>query len=258
MIYLLTNYKLDITGRCMKILISLFTLFAVSLSSASEWFYYKHYPWIYDHKTKDWLYLSAGNDNKIYAFRNRTDQWEEFNESLQNTNNLKTWDEQYEEWLKDPKPYGGIEVLQLIKRAKDEEVSSIDVGDLLIENIQPFEVLTQLTALGLGDSNITDISPLRNLTKLKLLILKDNTNLQDLSPLTGLTSLEELDFRYNNLIGLDISPILSLSKLQKIRLSSRLISESQINDLQTNLPNCQIAFDEDGHDIVWDLEPDWE
>lgn len=236
----------------MKFLLSLLTLFAFSFSSASEWFYYKHYPWVYDHLTEDWLYLKGAEDGNIYTYRQSTKEWEKFNIPE------PTWDEKYMEWLQNPEPYGGVNVLQLIKKAKDDSVASIDVGDLLIKNIEPFEGLSQLTALGLGDSDITDISPLRNLQNLKLLILKDNRNLEDLGPLSNLTNLEELDFRYNDLKELDISPILTLSNLQKIRVSSWKISDSQINQIQASLPDCRIALDEDGHDIVWDLEPYWD
>lgn len=236
----------------MKFLLSLLTLFAFSFSSASEWFYYKHYPWVYDHLTEDWLYLKGAEDGNIYTYRQSTKEWEKFNIPE------PTWDEKYMEWLQNPEPYGGVNVLQLIKKAKDDSVASIDVGDLLIKNIEPFEGLSQLTALGLGDSDITDISPLRNLQNLKLLILKDNRNLEDLGPLSNLTNLEELDFRYNDLKELDISPILTLSNLQKIRVSSWKISDSQINQIQASLPDCLIALDEDGHDIVWDLEPYWD
>ena len=207
---------------------------------------------MYDHLTEDWLYLKGAEDGNIYTYRQSTKEWEKFNIPE------PTWDEKYMEWLQNPEPYGGVNVLQLIKKAKDDSVASIDVGDLLIKNIEPFEGLSQLTALGLGDSDITDISPLRNLQNLKLLILKDNRNLEDLGPLSNLTNLEELDFRYNDLKELDISPILTLSNLQKIRVSSWKISDSQINQIQANLPDCLIALDEDGHDIVWDLEPYWD
>jgi hypothetical protein len=233
----------------MKFLLSLLTLFAFSFSSASEWFYYKHFPWVYDHLTEDWLYLKDAENGNIYTYRQSTKEWEKFNIPE------PTWDEKYMEWLQNPEPYGGVNVLQLIKKAKDDSVASIDIGDLLIKNIEPFEGLSQLTALGLGDSDITDISPLQNLQNVKLLILKDNRNLEDLGPLSNLTNLEELDFRYNDLKELDISPILTLSNLQKVRVSSWKISDRQINQIQASLPDCRIALDEDGHDIVWDLEP---
>lgn len=225
-------------------------IFIHSLSASSEWLYYKHYPWVYDNVSEDWLYLT-GNEGTIYAYRKSTNQWEVFEIPE------KSWDKKYEDWILNPEPYGGIQVLQLIKRAKEEAVSTIDIGDIGIENIQPLEGLSALTALGIGDSHITDISPLSNLTNLKVLILKDNRNIQDLSPLSKLTNLEELDFRYNDLSQLDISPILSLTNLQKLRVSSYKITDSQIKEFQTKLPNCQVTLDEDGHDIAWELEPYW-
>jgi len=192
-----------------------------------------------------------GNEGMIYAYRNSTKEWEVF--EIQE----KSWAEKYEDWILNPEPYGGLQVLQLIKKAKDEAVSTLDIGDIGVKNIQPLEGLSSLVALGIGDNEITDISPLSNLTNLKILILKDNRNLQDLSPLSKLTNLEELDFRYNDLAQLDISPILSLTNLQKLRVSSYKITDTQLNELQTKLPNCYLAQDEDGHDIVWDLEPYW-
>ena len=72
----------------MKSFFFLVTLFAVSFSSASEWFYYKHYPWVYDNVTEDWLYLRGGEDGKVFAYRASTKIWEEFNVQEQE----KTWD----------------------------------------------------------------------------------------------------------------------------------------------------------------------
>ena len=224
--------------------------FSLSVTTGSEWFYYKEYPWVYDNVTEDWLYLRGGEDGKVFAYRASTKIWEEFNVQEQE----KTWNEKYEEWIQNPEPYGGLEVLQLIKEAKGEALSSIDVGDLGIANIEPFEVFTHLTALGIGDSNVTDLSPLSNMTSLNLLILKDNMNLKDLSPLSKLISLKELDLRYNDLTVLDLSPIFSLTNLEKLRVSSMRILETQIYELRNNLPNCLITFDEDGHDINWESD----
>ena len=53
-------------------------LLSSSIYSASEWLYYKEYPWVYDAKTEDWLYLQGGTDKKIYAYRASTKVWEEF------------------------------------------------------------------------------------------------------------------------------------------------------------------------------------
>ena len=61
-------------------LFCLFSLFAIflSASAASEWLFYKNYPWVYDHVSKDWLYLRGSSDGEIYAYRNSTKAWEVF------------------------------------------------------------------------------------------------------------------------------------------------------------------------------------
>ena len=63
----------------MRKLFFLFGLLTISLSAsaAGEWLYYKHYPWVYDNVSKDWLYLS-GNDGKVIAYRASTGEWEDF------------------------------------------------------------------------------------------------------------------------------------------------------------------------------------
>ena len=63
----------------MKILFWAFSLTLVfSFSKASEWLYYKHYPWVYDAKTEGWLYLTGAGNGQIYAYRNNTNTWEVF------------------------------------------------------------------------------------------------------------------------------------------------------------------------------------
>ena len=79
----------------------------------------------------------------------------------------KSWDQQYEEWIKNPEPYGGLKVLEKIKKVKDSGAQEII----------------------LKYSNISDISPLAGLTNLKMLRLN---NISDLSPLAGLTNLKQL------------------------------------------------------------------
>ena len=37
----------------------------------------------------------------------------------------KSWDQQFEEWVKNPEPYGGLEVLEKIKKAKDSPASHL-------------------------------------------------------------------------------------------------------------------------------------
>ena len=64
----------------MKKLLCFFVFIGLTFSafSASEWLYYKHYPWVYDNVTEDWLYLRGSEDGKIFAYRASTKVWEEF------------------------------------------------------------------------------------------------------------------------------------------------------------------------------------
>ena len=134
----------------MKKLFCLFGLFAISLSASasSEWLYYKHYPWVYDYHTKDWLYLSGAAGGEIYAYRTSTNAWEVFEVQ-------KTWDEKYEEWIQNPEPYGGLDVLQQIKEAKDSGSTFLSFYDNNISDITPLAGMTNLTRLNLSDNPIT-------------------------------------------------------------------------------------------------------
>ena len=204
-----------------------FILISFSASASEEWLYYKHYPWIYDHKTEDWLYLNAGNDNKIYAYRNSTQKWEEFSESLLNTNTPMNWDMQYEEWVQNPEPYGGLLNLESIKRAKDDgsikldlsfdsSLNSLGLSYNVITNATPLSELTNLTELSLDRNSIIDLMPLSELSNLNKLSIFDN-NISDLSSIAGLTNLQNLNLSENINIT-DLSPLGSLTNLEELWL----------------------------------------
>ena len=59
------------------VILSLLTFTATTLFS-TEWLYYKHYPWVYDHSTQNWLYLRGSSDGKIYSFNATSNAWSEF------------------------------------------------------------------------------------------------------------------------------------------------------------------------------------
>ena len=160
-----------------------FLLISFSATASEEWLYYKHYPWIYDHNTEDWLYLNAGNDNKIYAYRNSTQKWEEFSESLLNINTPKNWDMQYEEWIQNPGPHGGLLNLEIIKGAKDD-------GSIKLDLSFDSSLKEATTSLGLTYNVITNVTPLSELISLNELSISDN-NISDLSPITILTQVDE-------------------------------------------------------------------
>lgn len=208
------------------------------------WTIKQAYPWFYDANSSDWLYFKQGGSQpRFYEYASK--KWVEWPDFVK-----KPWDSHYEEWLKNPEPYGGANVLGLIKRAKNEQKTKLDLGDYYVKDLAPLSGLKHLTALNIGDNDITDISVLSQLDGLTRLVLKDNKNLVDLHPLADLSNLEELDLMYNDLSQLDLTPLYQLSNLRILRVSDYLVSFSQMNALQEKLPDCQILFVE-GEDFDW-------
>ena len=223
----------------MRLLFAVIGLLGFSLSAiaANEWLYYKEYPWVYDAKSQDWLYLRGAADGSIYAYRNSTKEWEVFtgsgttnNDSSNNdedsTSNDKTWDEQYAEWIKDPEPYGGLEVLQKIKEAKDSGATHLNLtwdGDgNKITDISPLAELTTLVNLHIVGHNVSELKPLAGLTNLKSLSLNVN-EISDISPLAGLTNLTTLEIPRNRIT--DVTPLADLIKLSSLFIYSNNISD---------------------------------
>ena len=54
--------------------------FSLSHAKATEWLYYKNFPWVFDNKAQDWLYLWGGENGKVYAFSSSRQAWSEFNQ----------------------------------------------------------------------------------------------------------------------------------------------------------------------------------
>lgn len=236
-------------------------LLSSSIYSASEWLYYKQYPWVYDAKTEDWLYLQSGTDKKIYAYRASTKVWEEFS-----VNYVINWDKQYSEWLKNPDAFGGKEVLEQIKNAKDSNSSELwitypganfditPVGGLSnlkilgihgyaseLTDISPISGLVSLEELYIADhKTLSDITPIQNLKKLKKLYL-DGNNITDVSPLGGLINLSEKLLLYGNNIS-DVSPLAGLVNLKVAEFHYNNISLEQRNLLIKALPNAELYW----------------
>ena len=242
----------------MKKLSCLFGLFVISLSAsvAGEWLYYKHYPWVYDNVTEDWLYLRGSSDGEIYAYRSSTKAWVLFEVSE------PTWEQKYEEWILDPEPYGGLEVLQQIKDAKESGATSLSFYNNNIPDLTPLAGLTNLKELSFYSNNISDITPLAGLTNLNELKFFDN-NISDLTSLTGLANLIYLNLGYNKvsdltpLAGLsnltelylnennisDLTPLAGLTNLERVLLHNNNISASQQAMLEQALSNTEIIWD---------------
>ena len=95
----------------------------------------------------------------------------------------KSWDQQFEEWVKNPEPYGGLEVLEKIKKAKDSPAAHLILDSRSnnmkkISDLTPLAGLTNLTDLYLIKNNISDITHLAGLMNLERLWLYDN-NISD-------------------------------------------------------------------------------
>ena len=131
---------------------------------------------MYDNVSKDWLYLRGSSDGEVYAYRSSTKEWEVFEVSE------PTWEQKYEEWIQNPEPYGGVDVLQQIKDAKDSGATSISFYDNNISDLSPLVWLTSLLSLSLEQNNISDLTPLGGLTNLGYLSLSGN-NISDITPL---------------------------------------------------------------------------
>ena len=151
----------------------------------------------------------------------------------------KSWDQQYEEWIKDPVPYGGLKVLQKIKKAKDSGATVLIFFRNNISDITPLAGLTNLTTLWLTHNNISDLTPLAGLTNLTTLWLAGN-NTSDLTPLAGLTNLTELRLVRINIT--DLTPLAGLTNLTELYLDGNPISASQKAMLEVALSNTTIYW----------------
>jgi Leucine-rich repeat (LRR) protein len=148
-------------------------------------------------------------------------------------NEKDLWEEDFANWLMNPKPYGGKDTLLQIKEARTNQTEELNLGyDSYISDLSPIAELTHLTALSLTNNSkfnspiitihgtirdevhevqnaVRDLSPLTKLVNLKLLSLNDH-NISDISPLANLTNLEYL----------------SLVFLKKILLIKKLLSRT--------------------------------
>ena len=207
--------------------------FSLSATAASEWLYYKHYPWVYDNVSKDWLYLRGSSDGEVYAYRSNTNEWEVFEAPE------PTWEEKYEEWIQNPEPYGGLVVLQQIKEAKDSGAWQLVLENKNISDISPLDGLNQFYYLNLEGNIIADISSLASLTNLESLDL-DQNNIADVSPLAGLTTLTGLELGGNNITNL--TALSSLTNLNYLDLDGNPLSSEQKNLITEALPNTDLWF----------------
>jgi len=169
--------------------------------------------------------------------------------------------DQYKRWIKNPEPYGGLEVLQQIKEAKDNKTTELNLYDKNITDAAPLMFLTNLEKLSIDSNNISDISFLSNLKNLTYLEI-DQNQISDISVLSELPNLTNLWISQNklldlsplssliNLVGLsmidcnvsELTPLKGLNNLEVLHLNNNPINDSQKAMLEEALPNTNISW----------------
>ncbi|MBN2492954.1 MAG: hypothetical protein JXR96_00080 [Deltaproteobacteria bacterium] len=86
---------------------------------------------------------------------------------------------------------------------------------------------------------LTDLAPLREIKKLGGVYLQGCERLSDLKPLEGLSSIEDLNLSGTSVR--DLSPLQKLVNLKSLILSGTPVSASEIESLQSALPEVKIT-----------------
>lgn len=124
-----------------------------------------------------------------------------FNFSIKNDEAIVTFkDKKLEQAIRDTisKPTGDIYKIDV------EEITELDAGKALIQDISGIESLINLQTLNLQGNQITDISPLKDLANLSTLYLNNN-KIKDISALKNMTNLSTLYLANNNIT--DYTPV---------------------------------------------------
>lgn len=115
----------------------------------------------------------------------------------------------------------------------------VDVTGKSVTSIDGIEQLIMLETAYLGNNYISDVSPLQNLTNLRSIDLSNNM-VYDISPLWNLTRLEYLNLAGNGIES--VRALMGMTRLRHLDLTGNPLSQEQIDELQSALPDCQIYF----------------
>ena len=140
-------------------------------------------------------------------------------------------------WEANPEPYGGLETLREIKRAKRAKASVLHLADRKIRDLSPLASLTDLEALYLGLNEIEDVSPLAGLSNLTYLNLYAN-QVSDVTPLSGLNGLDTLFLDRNKITK--ITPLAKLSKLEWLAVRENPLAKGEADAIRKALPDCEL------------------
>lgn len=118
------------------------------------------------------------------------------------------------------------------------ELEYLDLGHNDFSDVSFIANMPKLRVLILAISHhITDITPLANCKQLEYLELFTN-RVSDITPLAGLTELRHLNL-CNNPIS-DATPLYGLKNLERLWIAGTQLSQTQLEELQKQLPNCVI------------------
>lgn len=151
----------------------------------------------------------------------------------------------------------GLSDIERLSKINCYNLKEFDCSFNHISEISCLQDLSGLEVLKAFSNNISNILPLKNLKNLRLLSLGEN-NITNVESLTDLVDLEFLDLRSNQITN--VTSLAGLTKLTDLVLVDNPISQWQIDQLSTLLPNCSIYFGDDyppnqeiifyGHSIV--------
>lgn len=133
----------------------------------------------------------------------------------------------------------GLSDIEHLSKINCYNLKEFDCSLNHISEISYLQDLSGLEVLKAFSNNISNILPLKNLKNLRWLNLGKN-NITNVESLTDLVDLEFLDLRSNQITN--VTSLAGLTKLTDLVLNDNPISQWQIDQLSTLLPNCTIYF----------------
>ena len=120
-----------------------------------------------------------------------------------------------------------------------EQVRSIELRKSKSSDLSALRDLKNLRCIALSFSEVSDIAPLAELFELDEIYL-EGTNVEDISPLKDLEKLEMLWL--DGTLVRDLSPLYGLHGLKWLKVRDTLLTKQDIENLQRELPNCDIVY----------------
>lgn len=122
------------------------------------------------------------------------------------------------------------------------DVKALRIEGTELRDLFGLEKFECLETVQLGRNRIENLSAFQNTHSRESILFLDLSfnKIQDLSPLAALSNLETLDLRSNQISS--INPLLRMKQLKKLDLSGNPLEQSQIEELRSTLPDCEILF----------------